>query len=262
MISGGEGVDPATVTTLRTMLPSVVPSAVGAYLHGSAGLGRLRPQSDVDVLVVARSPLADDEREALTDFALRTSGRYPRAEDGPRPLELAVVVHDDVYPWRYPPRCEYLYGEWLRAEIESGSIPAPFDGPDLAVVLAMALQCRAPLFGPDPGELVGPVPSADLVRAGTHGIADLLRDLDGDTTNVLLTLARIWHTCVVGTITTKDAAADWAASRSHGSARVVVGRARDAYRRGEPHLWGPVDGDVRDAAAFLVAGIEGAVISS
>lgn len=262
VITGGEAVDPVTANTLRELLPSVLPSAIGAYLHGSAGLGRLRPQSDVDVLVVSRTPLADDQRTRLTDFALRTSGHYPRAHQGPRPIELTVVVRQDVDPWRYPPRCEYLYGEWLRAEIESGSIPDPFDCPDLAVVLSMVLECRAPLFGPEPSSLFGPVPSADLVRAGTDGIADLLRDLEGDTTNVLLTLARVWHTGVAGTITTKDAAASWAARRSHGAVRHVLARARDAYLRGEPHLWGPVNGDVRDAADFLVAAIHDGALSS
>ncbi len=258
----GTAVDPATTNTLRTSLPAVVPSAVGAYLHGSAGLGRLRPQSDVDVLVVCQAPLADDARERLTDFALRTSGHYPRVPDGPRPIELTVVVHEDVHPWRYPPRCEYLYGEWLRAEVESGSIPRPFDAPDLAVVLGMVLECRAPLFGPEPSALFDPVPSADLVRAGTEGITDLLHDLDGDTTNVLLTLARIWHTCEAGTITTKDAAATWAAERADGAPRHVLVRARDAYVRGEPHTWGPVDDDVRDTAAFLTAAIDDAALRS
>ena len=262
MITGGEAVDLATVSTLRRLLPSVLPSAVGAYLHGSAGLGRLRPQSDVDVLVVSHTPLADDQRGRLTDLALRTSGRYPRAHDGPRPIELAVVVHDDLHPWRYPPRCDYLYGEWLREEIESGLIPRPFDCADLAVVLAMVLACSAPIFGPEPHSLFGPVPSADVLRAGTDGITELLQGLDNDTTNVLLTLARIWHTSVVGTITTKDVAASWAASRSQGATRHVLARARDAYLRGEPHRWGPVNDDARDAASFLIAAIREAAPTS
>ena len=114
----------------------------------------------------------------------------------------------------------------------------------------------------EPSALFDPVPSADLVRAGTEGITDLLHDLDGDTTNVLLTLARIWHTCEAGTITTKDAAATWAAERADGAPRHVLGRARDAYVRGEPHTWGPVDDDVRDTAAFLTAAIDDAALRS
>ena len=38
---------------------------VGAYLHGSAVLGQLRPRSDTDVLVVSRRRLTEGERRTL-----------------------------------------------------------------------------------------------------------------------------------------------------------------------------------------------------
>ena len=234
---------------------------VGAYLHGSAGLGQLRPQSDIDVLVVLDAPLTTIERERLTDFALRVSGHYPRARDGPRPIELTVIVHNEVRPWRYPPRCEYQYGEWLRGEIESGLIRGPFECPDLAVALGMVLRCRAPLFGPDPSKLFDPVPTADLVRAGTEGIVGLLRDLDRDTTNVVLTLARIWHTRVTGALATKEEAAVWAATRSSGEVAAALIRARAAYLDGEQHAWDHSSSRMRVTGQVLVAAIRDANVT-
>src|SRR5262245_42960560 len=85
---------------------------IGAYLHGSSVLGGLRLHSDLDVHVVSRRRTTAKERRALVDGLLEVSGLYPRSGHA-LPVELTVVVQSDVRPWRYPPRCEFLYGEWL-----------------------------------------------------------------------------------------------------------------------------------------------------
>lgn len=84
--------------------------------------GGLRPDSDPDVLVVSRRSLDQPERRALLDGLLDTSGQ--RARHGPgRPVELTVLVHTDVNPWRFPPQVEFQYGQWLRTEYEQGLDP-------------------------------------------------------------------------------------------------------------------------------------------
>lgn len=40
-----------------------------------------------------------------------------------RPIEITVVNQNDILPWRFPPKCEYMYGEWLRDEMEAGAFP-------------------------------------------------------------------------------------------------------------------------------------------
>ncbi|MFI0367788.1 nucleotidyltransferase domain-containing protein [Actinomadura sp. 1N219] len=102
--------------------------AVGAYPHGSAVLGELGPHSDLDVLVVVEHSMTAEARRVLSDGLLAVS-RYP-AEGATRPVELTVVVQSAVRPWRYPPDCEFQYGEWLRAEFERGEIPPPGPSPD------------------------------------------------------------------------------------------------------------------------------------
>ena len=77
----------------------------------------------------------------------------------------------------------------------------------------MVLLGNRPVFGPPPSEVLDPVPRDDLVRAVVHGIPGLLDDLEPDTANVLLTLARIWTTVATGEIRAKDAAADWVLGR-------------------------------------------------
>lgn len=198
---------------------------LGIYRHGSATLGGLRPDSDLDVLVVVRERLTDHQRQELTGDLLKISGR-----DGRRYVELAVVVQSDVRPWRHPPVCDFLYGDWLRADFERGAVPAREPSPDLAPLLTMTLLAGTPpLQGPPPADVLDPVPHEDLLRGITAGIPELMADIEHDTRNVLLTLARIWTTVVTGTVRSKDAAADWVLPRLPEPHRPALTLARDAY---------------------------------
>ncbi|CAM5388180.1 aminoglycoside adenylyltransferase family protein [Streptomyces griseomycini] len=201
------------------------PDVIGTYLHGSSVLGGLRPASDVDVLVVSRRRMDEQGRRALLRGLLGISGSRNKA----RPVELTVVVQSEVRPWRYPPTGDFLYGEWLRTEYEAGKVPRPEPMPDLALLVTMALAGDHPLTGPRPAQVLDPVPHADLVRASVAGVPGLLDDLDGDTRNVLLTLARVWSTLATGRIRSKDAAADWALTRLPPEHRPVLEHARRLY---------------------------------
>lgn len=211
----------------------------GVFLHGSAVLGGLRPDSDLDVFVVARRRVTDRERRNLLHGLLGISGRGARNGEPARPVELIVVAQGDVRPWRYPPRCEFLYGEWLREDFERGEMPAPAVMPDLAPVITMALLGDTPLHGPPPARLLDPVPHEDLRRAIVAGVPELLADLESDTRNVLLTLARVWVTLATGTVTSKDAAASWALDRLPTRHRPVLARARSLYLGGRDGLAEP-----------------------
>lgn len=134
----------------------------GAYLYGSAVAGGLRPHSDVDLLGAVTEHVAQAARAALSADLLHISGA---PGSGIRPLELTLVVIDDVVPWRYPPICEFQFGEWLRAALESGAIPQPRLDPDLAILLTSVREHGKTLLGPRPAELFDPVPKRDVARA-------------------------------------------------------------------------------------------------
>ncbi|MET9967141.1 aminoglycoside adenylyltransferase family protein [Streptomyces sp. NPDC006356] len=233
---------------LHRALPDTV---LGIYLHGSATLGGLRPHSDLDVLVVVREPTTHTQRRALVEELMKVSG------GAARPVELIVVVQDDVRPWRYPPTCDFLYGEWLRDEYERGVVPAPEPSPDLAPLLTMVLLADTPLYGPPPADVLASVPHEDLRRAIVAGVPGLVGDLDTDTRNVLLTLARIWTTLATGAIRAKDAAADWALPRLAAEHRPVLAHARAVYVGERDERWdsGLLPG-VRPCADFLVRAID------
>jgi|SRR3989304_2916709 len=186
---------------------------VAAYLFGSAVFGGLRPESDLDMLVVSKRSTTRAEKQRLVQGLLAASGR--RTQQGVwRRVELTIVVQRDVKPWRHPPRFDFQYGDWLRSEFESGDFePWPTVNPDLAVLITMVVLANSPLLGPPPAEIFDPVPNDDLLRAMVGDIERLRRDIDSDTRNVLLTLARIWSTVATGAIRSKDAAADWVLER-------------------------------------------------
>ncbi|MEV2239191.1 aminoglycoside adenylyltransferase family protein [Micromonospora sp. NPDC049891] len=198
---------------------------VGAYLHGSAVLGGLRPASDIDVLVVVARSLTDRERRLLLDGLLAVSGPVHQA----RPVELTAVVAAEVWPWHYPSTVDFQYGEWRREAYLSGVVPQPETMADLALLATAARAGDHPLVGPPPAKVLAPVPRADVVRASLAGVPGLLDDLDGDTRNVLLTLARVWFTVATGEVRTKDAAADWALARLPPEHRPVLAHARQLY---------------------------------
>ena len=119
----------------------------------------------------------------------------------------------------------------------------------------MVLLADTPLLGPAPAEVLDPVPHSDLVRAIVGDIDTLLGDLEEDTRNVILTLARIWSTVATGSIRSKDAAADWALDRLPEEHRAVLVRARAIYLGDEAERWDDLHPRVRPHVDHVVAEI-------
>jgi predicted nucleotidyltransferase len=224
---------------------------VGAYLHGSAVLGGLRPRSDLDVMVVSRTRTTRHEKQRLVAHLLTVSLR-------PRPVELTIVVEEDIRPWRYPPRMDFQYGDWWRSEFERGELepwPSPTN-PDLASLIRMVLLGDSPLLGPPAREIFEPVPRRDYVDALVHGIDGLLEDVESDTRNVVLTLARIWAGIETDEVRSKDAAAEWALPRLPVHLRPALAHARAIYRGDEEERWDDLLPQARAYAGHVVAEIE------
>ncbi len=202
---------------------------VGVYLHGSASLGGLRPRSDLDVFAVARRRVSPDERQRLVSGLLPVWGRDV---EGPlRPIEVTLVAEPDVRPWRYPARRDFQYGEWLRDAFEAGDVDAggPVIDPDLAPLITIVLKADVRLQGPPPAEVLEAVPHRHLLAATLDCVDGVVADLNGDTRNAVLTLARVWTTVVTGIIRSKDEAATWAVERLPEEHRAVLLRARGIY---------------------------------
>ncbi|HIF4733756.1 TPA: aminoglycoside adenylyltransferase family protein, partial [Citrobacter amalonaticus] len=180
------------------------------HLYGSAVEGGLKPHSDIDLLVTMRVPLTTAQREALMQELLSVSA-WPGTSTLWRALEVTVVVQTDVVPWRFPPRREMQFGEWLREDIQAGKYePAQLDS-DLAILLTQARSASIALTGERADLLFEPVPENDIRETfrQTLTLWQDNSDLQGDECNIVLTLARIWYSVATGGFTAKDSAADW-----------------------------------------------------
>lgn len=248
---------------LRLVEQVMRPTRLGVYLHGSATDSGLKPASDVDLLVVSDRSLHDAERRALVDGLLQISGRDGR---GRRSIELTVAVQSQVRPWRYPPRADFLYGDWLRAEIETKGPPQPASMPNLAIEIPHVLACGRRLMGPDPRELLDIVPVGDIKRGSVDAIPSLLSDLRDDIRNVVLSLARVWATVASAQILSKEAAATWALARLPPAHRPVLEHARNLYLTCSYADEGPWPSElmqrVQPHVDEVVAAIERAVVDS
>ena len=134
---------------------------VGVYLHGSLALGCFNPErSDIDLLVVTRRRLDEDERRSIAEFALARS-------NAPHPLEMTVLSESQLRPWRYPTPYDFHYGESLRARVEEqlahGGIPEADDADfDLAGHIGLLLPRGRTLVGRPAEDVFPTVPEADF----------------------------------------------------------------------------------------------------
>jgi predicted nucleotidyltransferase len=114
------------------------PNLLSVVQFGSSVDGVLKPASDLDLLAVVDRSLDDERRRTLTTaLALRNRQFFPR------PVEVAVVVVDDVVPWRYPATMDYLYGDWLD-DIATSGPPQPRQDPNLPILVTQALSMSRP----------------------------------------------------------------------------------------------------------------------
>lgn len=216
-------------------------------LVGSAAVGGLQPDSDLDLLVLTRRSLDDAERRALVDRLLEVSGRRATRRPG-RPVELVSLCLADVVPWRFPATCDASYGEWLRDDYLAGDLPRPAYDANLPVVITSAREHALPLLGPHPARLLPEVPTDDVRRSLRDALEPLLDDLAGDERNVLLTLARMVVTLRTGRIVAKDEAARLVAPTLPVTARADVETAAAAYRGEAVDVWDDPDRAASTAA--------------
>jgi len=228
---------------------------IGVYLYGSALMGGLRTNSDVDILAATNRDLSESTRKNLTDRLMLISGKVGN-KNAIRPLEVTVINQNDVVPWRYPPKYEFLYGEWLREQFEKGEIPKPTYDPDLTILIAQARINSMNLSGPIATEVFEPVPITDIRRAIKDSLPNLIANINGDERNVILTLSRMWLTASTGEIRSKDMAAEWVIPQLPNEHATLLDKAREAYLGKYVDKWEGMETEVASLVKYMTKSIE------
>lgn len=218
-----------SIQALQILEACLGSSLVAVYLYGSAVADGLRKDSDVDLFVIVNRGLNREDRRNLADALMNISGRMGNAQSV-RPLEVTVVDLREVVPWEYPPKKEFIYGEWLREDYEQGRIPGASVDPDLTILLSQVRSNSIPLSGTAASVMFDPVPMADVRKAMRDSLPDLIDHLQGDERNVILTLARMWVTAATGKFVSKDEAAQWVIHRLPEEQASLMDLAGKAYR--------------------------------
>ncbi|UJL45273.1 aminoglycoside nucleotidyltransferase ANT(9) [Virgibacillus sp. NKC19-16] len=250
-----EKIPKQAIQSLKIVNELLGETVLGVYLFGSAVKGGLRINSDVDVLVIVDRGLSEITRRALTDRLMLISGKIGNT-DSIRPLEMTIVNYEDVVPWRYPPKNEFIYGEWLRDVFKEGKTPEPTYDPDLAIVMVQVRKDSVSLFGPHASDLLDPVPVTDIRTAIVESLPELIEDMKGDERNVILTLARMWQTVAVGEISPKNVAAEWAIPRLSKEHATLLDLARKAYLGEYVDKWEGLDVEVTALVSQMKNAIE------
>lgn len=227
------------------------------YIYGSLIVGGLQVYGDIDVLVVSNRQTTHQEKAELASKILKISGIYIVSKNL-LPIDLTIVVKSEINPWRYPPSFDFKYGDWLRKDFEKGN-NEPWltkEMPSLALLITQVLLASKTVYGPDPKQLLDPVPYKDFITATTKEIDNLMIELTWDTRNVLLTLARIWSTVATDTIRSKPDAANWVINKLPDEYKSVMKQARAICLGEEQEYWGDMTSIIKPCADFMVTQIK------
>ena len=129
------------------------------------------------------------------------------------------------------------------------------------MLLTTLQQHAVVLRGPEPADLLRPVPPSDLRRSLHDSLALLLDDLVGDERNVLLTLARMLVTLETGEIVSKHEAVRRILPVVAERDRAVLALAASGYLGQCKDDWSHRQGEAHETAARLAAQIRASNMS-
>lgn len=153
---------------------------VGVYLHGSAAMDCFHwESSDIDLLVVVRNGMSDDEKGRYMQMVAAQNENAP-----PKGLELSVIRQDVCDPFVYPTPFELHFSaahlEWYRADPADYIQKMRGEDRDLAAHITILRHRGETLWGKAVPEVFGPVDHAfyfDSIRSDVaQAPEDILRD--------------------------------------------------------------------------------------
>lgn len=230
------------------------PDITGIY----QGFRCVGSQSKLGVDFPVKAYKLSENRYTLEDIKakqlLKISGSVGCIEK--RPLEVTIINQSDIVPLQFPPKCQYMYGEWLRGEMEAGEYPQACNDPDIMILLWQARKNSITLKGAESKELIPAIPFHEIKKAIRFSLPGLISSFKGDERNVLLTLSRMWFTLVTEEITTKDVAAKWVILKLPERFPPLLTTAKEAYLGNLSDEWETVEKEAMALVEYMKKQIE------
>lgn len=229
-----------------------VAGIAAVYLSGSVCVGAFNPiSSDLDLVVITADPI---DRVGLRRVAASLERQGVPPADGGLDLELFTVADSRTpsVPLRWHGGIRW-HGDAAHAEVHSSH---GYGDVDWAPSLELTRLHAIAVVGPEPGQLIGPVPEELLLAASRNELAEWSSyqphwSLSGG----VLTACRAWWFWAEGGLGSKIAAAEWALSRADPSELTIIQRALDLQSRSSSNAFTPGEAiSFIDAIAQRISG--------
>jgi hypothetical protein len=221
---------------------------VGAYVEGSFALGAGDPYSDVDFIVVMRTPLDHDREIRLRAFHRELPTRH---EHWAQHVEGSYALLGDLLDATRTGR------EWLFADHGHQEMTWDTHGNDM-VHRWVLREHGIVLSGPPPASIVAPVEPADLQREAQSELDGLLTalltwldlDIAWAQRYLVVTYCRVLFTLMTGSVAAKPDALRWAARTLDPAWHALIQQTLDDRSRGFVVTDPPRPGSVESSLAF------------
>ena len=234
--------DPKTkefVTSALQVFKDSIPEKLEAvFLHGSLAMGSFYPpKSDIDLLIVANSPLNLNEQKLIHNCLIELTDNRPITGF----LELSVVLSDHAQQPKHPIPFELHFGEEFPEKIRNGAFDygkAKGNDPDLAAHFTVTKNRGISLFGPTPKQVLGNILWQDYLDSVLDDLGWIL-----DERNILtspfygvLNCCRVLEMLEKGedTVSSKEEGALWALDTLPAEHHDIIRFALECYKSDKP----------------------------
>lgn len=204
----------------------------GIYLHGSLAAGCFQwARSDIDFLVVVKSPLAKETKRALID-ALEEM-----AEDAPPSgFEMSVILsrycEEPPYPMPFETHFSAGHREAYRADPMGYCERMQGTDPDLTAHILCLRAFGVTLMGPSIARTFGAVQREDAMKAILYDVNDAREKLLENPCYYVLNLCRALAYKRDGLVLNKRDGGEWALQNLDQEHQRVIQAALNAYQAG------------------------------
>jgi predicted nucleotidyltransferase len=223
----------AEVSTLQTEFSRVFGIHLsGIYLHGSLALGGFQPaRSDIDMIVTTGEQMSIESKCAIIELLLRVS-KFPS------PVDVWVLVEQDIVPFRQPLPFAMHYSEALREayeqELRVGTwqrwSEQPQYDPHLAIYLTVLYRKGIRLSGIPIVEAFPVVPEQTFRDALIASFQEQREHRLRDLVAFVLNACRVYAYLRDGALLSKDEGGTWGFANLPESVHPLIHQSLALYR--------------------------------